>query len=312
METRAHYVLIGSFVLSAVAAAFLFILWLGQAQREFDEYDVIFTERVSGLSVGAAVRFNGIQKGEVEDLSIDPDNPSIVLARIRVDRDTPVKTDTEAELEPVGFTGLLIIQLVGGSPEAPLLKDASEDRVPKIEANTSSINLFLEGSGDVVIQAQRLLSQNNIDGISNIIANLETATSALADNKDEISLLIENANATAENLASATAKLDAAAGGLQRLVDEDAPEAFAETEALMAEARALAADLREVVGENRQSIRVFTDQGLAQVAPALAEARRVMRTLDYMLREIDRNPRGYFLGDSQPEYQGPGYQGGEE
>ena len=304
METRAHYVLIGSFVLSAVAAAFLFILWLGQAQREFDEYDVIFTERVSGLSVGAAVRFNGIQKGEVEDLTIDPENPSIVIARIRVDRDTPVKTNTEAELEPVGFTGLLIIQLVGGTPEAPLLKDSSEDRIPRITAKPSQIGLFLEGSGDVVIQAQRLLSQNNIDGISNIISNLEEATSAIAENKDEISLLIENANAAAENLASATEKLDAAATGLQRLAEDDAPEVMAEAEALLTESRALVADLRGVVGENRQSIRVFADQGLAQVAPAIAEARRVMRTLDYMLREIDRNPRGYLLGDSQPEYQG--------
>lgn len=304
METRAHYVLIGSFVLSAVAAAFLFILWLGQAQREFDEYDVIFTERVSGLSVGAAVRFNGIQKGEVEDLTIDPENPSIVIARIRVDRDTPVKTNTEAELEPVGFTGLLIIQLVGGTSEAPLLKDASEDRIPRITAKPSQIGLFLEGSGDVVIQAQRLLSQNNIDGISNIIANLESATSAIAENKDEISLLIANANTAAANLASATEKLDAAATGLQRLAEDDAPEVMAEAEALLTESRALIADLRGVVGENRQSIRVFADQGLAQVAPAIAEARRVMRTLDYMLREIDRNPRGYLLGDSQPEYQG--------
>ena len=37
-----------------------------------------------------------------------------------------------------------------------------------------------------------------------------------------------------------------------------------------------------------------------------------MRTFDYMLRELDRNPRGYLLGESQPEYQGPEYQGGEE
>ncbi len=304
METRAHYVLIGSIVLSVIALAFLFILWLGDARREFDEYDVIFTERVSGLSIGAAVRFNGIQKGEVDGLSIDPDDPSIVIARIRVDRDTPVKTDTVAELEPVGFTGLLIIQLVGGTKDAPLLKDASEARVPSIEANTSTINMFLEGSGDVVAQAQRLLSKDNIEGISNIIADLETATGAIAENRQNISKLIENANIAAENLASATEKLDAASAGLLRLTEEDAPAVMQEAEAAISETRALVADLRAVVGENRKSIRIFADQGLAQVAPTMAEARRVMRTLDYMLREIDRNPRGYLLGESQPEYQG--------
>lgn len=304
METRAHYVVIGSVVLSVIAAAFLFILWLGDARREFDEYDVIFTERVSGLSVGAAVRFNGIQKGEVDTLSIDPDNPSIVIARIRVERDTPVKTDTEAELEPVGFTGLLIIQLVGGTPEAALLKEDSEDRVPKIRAKTSGIGLFLEGSGDVLAQAQRLLSSKNLANVENLIANVETVTAAFADNSDDIEAILKNANTATANLASASAKLDAAAAGLQRLTEEDAPEALAEAEAMLAESRALVAELRGVVDENRQSIRIFTDQGLAQVAPAVAEARRVMRTLDYMLREIDRDPKGYLLGDSQPEYQG--------
>ena len=304
METRAHYVLIGSFVLSAMAAAFLFILWLGQAQREYDEYDIIFTERVSGLSIGAAVRFNGIQKGEVDDLSIDPDNPSLVIARVRVDRDTPVKTDTSAELEPVGFTGLLIIQLVGGSPEAPLLKDASDDRVPKIRADMSDIGLFLEGSGDVVAQAQRLLSDDNIEGVANIIDNIESMTAALAGSEDDVAAILDNANAITADLANVTEKLDAAASGLQRLVEDDAPGAVREAEALLTETRALMTDLRAVVGENRESVRIFTDQGLAQVAPAVAEARRLMRTLDYMLREIDRDPQAYFLGDNEPEYQG--------
>lgn len=304
METRAHYVLIGSFVLSAMAAAFLFILWLGQAQREYDEYDIIFTERVSGLSVGAAVRFNGIQKGEVDDLSIDPDNPSIVIARVRVDRDTPVKTDTKAELEPVGFTGLLIIQLVGGSPEAPLLKEASDERVPQIQADMSGIGLFLEGSGDVLAQAQRLLSDDNIEGVANIIDNIESMTAALAESEDDVAAILDNANAITADLANVTEKLDAAATGLQRLVEDDAPGAVQEAEALLTETRALMTDLRAVVGENRESVRIFTDQGLAQVAPAVAEARRLMRTLDYMLREIDRDPQAYFLGDNEPEYQG--------
>ena len=137
METRANYVLIGAFVLSSIALALLFVLWLSQTQRSYDEYDVIFRERVSGLSVGAAVRFNGIQKGEVQELNIDPDDPQVVIARIRVDDDTPVKTDTKAELELVGFTGLAIIQLVGGTRDEPLLKSVTRG-VPRIEADAAS------------------------------------------------------------------------------------------------------------------------------------------------------------------------------
>ena len=155
METRAPYVVIGSVVLIAIALAFYIIIQMSQTSSEYDQYDVIFKERVSGLSVGAAVRFNGIQKGEVETLSIDPENPSIVIARVRVDKDTPVKTDTKAELEFVGFTGLAIIQFVGGSRDAPLLKEVSDMRVPQLSADTSGLGAFLEGSGDVLAQANR-------------------------------------------------------------------------------------------------------------------------------------------------------------
>ena len=136
METRAHNILIGAIVLAAIAAMGLVILFFSQNRNEFDEYDVVFRERVSGLSVGSLVRFNGIQKGPVESLIIPEDNPSIVIARVRVDKDTPVKTDTKAELELVGFTGLAIIQFVGGSPDAPLRKEV-ESGVPQIEADAS-------------------------------------------------------------------------------------------------------------------------------------------------------------------------------
>lgn len=306
METRAPYVVIGSVVLSAIALGFYIIIQMSQTSREYDQYDVIFTERVSGLSVGAAVRFNGIQKGEVETLSIDPNDPSIVVARVRVDKDTPVKTDTKAELEFVGFTGLAIIQFVGGGRDAPLLKEESDRRVPQIRADTSGLGAFLEGSGDVLAQANRLLSDENINGVSGIIANVETMTSALAENKDDIAATLDNLNTITTDLAGVTSKLDAAATGLQKFMEDDAPGAVEDIEALLSESRALVTDLRAITSENRASIRVFADQGLGQVAPALAEARRLMRTLDAVLREVDRDPNAYFFGERAPEYEGEG------
>lgn len=294
METRAHYVLIGAFVLAAIAAGFLFVLWLGQTQREFDEYDVIFRERVSGLSNGAAVRFNGIQKGEVVDLSIDPDNPQIVVARVRVDNDTPVKTDTKAELELVGFTGLAIIQLVGGSPDAELLKEAVRG-IPRIEADTSGFAQFLSGSGEIVEAANTLLSEENTAAFSRILANIDTLTQTLAAEDVNIHATIQNAAILTKELAEASQKLN-------RIAD-DAESLTPEARETIAEVRALIAEVNGMVEENREPIAAFTQGGLAQVGPAIAESRRLMRTLDQILREIDRNPRGYFLGESTPRYE---------
>ena len=295
METRAHYVLIGAFVLSAVAAAFLFVLWLGQTQREFDEYDVVFTERVSGLSKGGQVRFNGIQKGEVTSLDIDPDNPSIVIARVRVDRDTPVKTDTRAELELVGFTGLAVISFVGGSPEKPLLKDSVRG-IPKINADTTGLAAFFEGSGDIVAAAQRLLSDENSESVRRTLKSVADISEQVAGDKEEISTVIRNAAVISTDLASTMKKLDRSATQLEKIMASDGPQT-------VAEARALVIEMREMVAENREPLATFTNDGLAQIGPAVAEARRLMRTMDQVLREIDRDPRGYLFGESTPRYE---------
>ncbi|MEZ5895613.1 MAG: MlaD family protein [Parvularculaceae bacterium] len=303
METRANFVLIGAIVLGVIASAFLFILWLGQSQRDFDEYDIIFRERVSGLSVGAAVRFNGIQKGEVRELNIATDDPSMVIARVRVDNDTPVKTDTRAELELVGFTGLAVIQLVGGSPGEPLLKEVTRG-VPRIEADASGLAAFLEGSGEIVVGANRLLSEENTAAVTRILLSMDQVAKTVAGQQENISLTIENAAKLTSDLSAATADFASAAKKLDTMMSEDAPGAVKDARKTLQEAQLLLADIHAVLEENREPLRQFTDQGLSQVGPAVTEARILFRTLDQVLREIDRDPRGYLLGESTPRYEG--------
>ena len=90
METRAHHVLIGAFTVIVIAAALLFALWLvkSSADRQFEEYDIVFNEAVTGLSQGSAVQYNGIKVGSVTHLKLDPADPRRVLARIRLRGDT--------------------------------------------------------------------------------------------------------------------------------------------------------------------------------------------------------------------------------
>ena len=99
METRAPFVLIGGFVLAAIAAVFGFVYWLnntaGLGPRA--SYHVQFDGSVPGLLVGAAVLFNGIRVGEVTDLGLAADNPRRVNATISVAQVTPVRADTKVD-----------------------------------------------------------------------------------------------------------------------------------------------------------------------------------------------------------------------
>ena len=123
METRAHHVLIGMVTVLVVAGAMLFGLWLAKSSVDstFKDYEVVFNEPVTGLSKGSAVQYSGIKVGDVTSLHLDPADPRRVLARIRLNAETPVKQDTQAKLTLTGVTGTSLIQLSGGTPDSPPL-----------------------------------------------------------------------------------------------------------------------------------------------------------------------------------------------
>ena len=75
------------------------------------QYDVVFDDPVRGLTEGGEVRFNGIKVGEVESLRIDPDNTNRVIARIRVSVRRAGEDRYRGQLEPIGLTGVTLIQL---------------------------------------------------------------------------------------------------------------------------------------------------------------------------------------------------------
>src|ERR1700752_3706481 len=120
METRAPFVIVGAFVLAAIAAAFGFVYWLhnsaGIGTRS--TYHLQFDGPVPGLLAGASVLFNGIRVGEVTELKLATDNPRRVNAAIAVAADTPVRADTKVGLDFQGLTGVPVVALEGGKEVA--------------------------------------------------------------------------------------------------------------------------------------------------------------------------------------------------
>ena len=140
METKANYVLIGAFTLITGLALLAFGLWAAKysSDRTWQEYRVVFREAVTGLSVGSPVQYNGIAVGSITELNLVPDDPRQVVARIRLNSNTPVKTDTRAKLAITSLTGPSIIQLSGGTPQSPALTTVNKDPAPIIPTTPCS------------------------------------------------------------------------------------------------------------------------------------------------------------------------------
>ena len=126
METDRRYFLEGLFIIGfAVAAAFFFVWLAGTGHRDDVLYRIHFAESVSGLSKGDAVKFSGVDIGTVEAMAIDPGDARRVQVDVKLRKDAPVKTDTKATLKLKGITGVVFIELNGGTPNAQSLVAAT-------------------------------------------------------------------------------------------------------------------------------------------------------------------------------------------
>lgn len=146
MESDRHYFIEGLFVIVLSAAIALFFVWLARTGNKDDVlYRIHFAESVSGLSLGDPVKFLGVDVGTVETMIIDPADPRKVRVDVRLSKDAPVKTDTQATLKLKGITGVFFIELNGGSADAKrLLAVTPPGQVPEIPAGKSTLNTVLD------------------------------------------------------------------------------------------------------------------------------------------------------------------------
>ena len=316
METRAHHVLIGAFTLGSVILMLLFILWLGRLQsaKQFDEYDVIFSEAVTGLSVGGTVTFNGIQIGEVRRLSLDAKDPRKVIARIRVTGGAPINRDTKATLTITGLTGLAIIDLAGGLPDSPPLEIPPGADVPQLTADQSALAALMSGGKDVLTRfnetmerVNRLLGEDNLSSIAQSLKNVEQATGALASSDTGVAQLLEAGNHAVEGLQAALKEVEGLANRAQAVVgrvDDSVEENFdpsmRDFRKSMAELSQSTAELNALLQRNGPAIDQFAGEGLIPIAASAQELAKTLRALRTLVEALEARPADFLLQRDQP------------
>ena len=179
METDKRYFVEGVFVIGFCIAAALFAIWLvGTGHRDDVLYRIHFAESVSGMAVGDPVKFHGVDVGTVKAISLDPADPRLVQADIRLRKDAPVKTDTKATLKLKGITGVVFIELDGGSPDAPsLLASTREGQIPEIASQKSALTVALDSLPKVLERFSSIESQTK-----KVLTDVSGVTSEIKDN----------------------------------------------------------------------------------------------------------------------------------
>jgi phospholipid/cholesterol/gamma-HCH transport system substrate-binding protein len=268
METRANYVLIGSFTLAVIAAAFGFVLWFQSLHttKARGPLRIVFEGPAAGLRNGGSVNFNGIRVGEV--ISVKLDNPRRVVALAMVENTAPIRRDTLVGLEFQGLTGVAAISLKGGEEAAPPVP-LDEDGVPTLTADPNRLQDVTEAIRGTLQNINKVVADNQ-EAVKNSLKNLETFTASLARNSERIDNVMARVDGIMGRADSLMVGLNTLAGG------KEGGELFLTVKSI----RELAEDLDKRSGA------------------LMADGRRTLGDISRAVNNFDRNPTRVIFGAS--------------
>lgn len=282
METRANYVLIGTFTLAVIAAAFGFVLWFQNlhSTKLRSPLRIVFEGSASGLRNGGNVNFNGIRVGEV--ISVKIDNPRRVVALAMVENNAPIRKDTLVGLEFQGLTGVSAISLKGGDEAAPAVP-LDHDGVPTLTADPNAVQDISEAIKATLQNVNRIVSENQ-ESVKNSLRNVEAFTATLARNSEVIDGIM--------------LKIDSVMGKTDGIMSK-ADGVVARTDNILLGLDALAGG--KDGGELTQAVKSFHEltENLDKRSGALmADGRRTLADISRAVNNLDRNPTRLLFGAS--------------
>jgi len=318
METRAHHILIGAFVLIFVAAIFGFVIWLskGSGDQNVGYYQIHFTDSVAGLGIGGDVRFNGIKVGSVDRIAIDPENPNQVSVTVAIRAYAPIREDSTATMQIQGVTGVSFVQITGGSRDAKLITPGYSLPYPVIRSRPSQISelvdampRILDRSAQLLDRGNALLDEENRRNVAAALADFRAVTQMMAERAQSLGRTVDNFTAASEELVQIARKTNRAVDdisatmsvargaltGLDQLLDGEARTAIGAI-------GRLASDVSRLVGANSEPIGTFTEEGLTEFRRFIEEARLLVQNLGRVAAKLEENPSQVFFGSKESEF----------
>lgn len=311
METRASYILVGGFVLTFLAGLIAFAIWIAKVDldAEYKDYDIYFDGTVSGLYKRSIVYYQGIPVGDVRDISLAPEDPGQVKVWVRLRSEVPVSEESRAQLQFQGLTGVAYVELSGGSPTSPPLRahPGAERPViatipsPILELFDSAPNLLSEAI-KTLAQVQKLLSNDNVRHVGDVLNNTNRLTANLADGTEDLELVVSEVKEILAQAKMTMTKINQFADNGNALLEEDAKQLMADASETMAAATAMLTRVDGLVAANEQSVTQFISGSLPEVSRMIMDLRLTARSLSRLVGRIEKNPSQAIFGAKEAPY----------
>jgi len=188
MGKNKHALITGLFLVVFLVAVVSIIYWIGHFERERNIYMIATHEAVAGLNPESTVFYRGIAVGKVLKIRFDPDDSSIILVPIEVDKNIIFTRGVFATLRLKGVTGLTQIQLADAGKITESLPANSHDKAFRIPLVPSITDKLLDSGEKILVKADHvmmrldaLLNDENLENVGDILGNLKNLSDKLID-----------------------------------------------------------------------------------------------------------------------------------
>jgi phospholipid/cholesterol/gamma-HCH transport system substrate-binding protein len=277
-EIKAGILVLASLV---VLAGFIgAIRGCGSGGARVNAFSADFTN-ISGLNLGAEVRFGGVKVGRVTDIGADPDDRSRIRVFFEVPADVPVNRGSLATIEQVSLTTGKHLEITTGDKDQALHQDGDRINsqtyeggafgIPDLEGVVTRLETVLDGLV-TLLGVERAKDLEEATGEE--LVDLAAVTAALERTLDAGTSTVESVGATiAENRE-----------GLKELVNRLA-ELGAAADELLTNLNAAVEENREPLSETMVNFSELSEEASRQVEE-LTES--LAMTLQY-LQEVSGN-----------------------
>lgn len=306
MEAKTNYTIVGISVVILTAALLAGALWLsvGFDQKKYKIYAVYTREAVSGLSEESPVKFNGVQVGSVSKIELSPADPQLVKVLLNIEEDTPITVSTSATLISQGITGTTYIGLSASSADLTPLAKIPKEPYPIIPAKPSlfgQLDAVLkevsQNVNSVTLKINQIFDEENARHLKQTLANLETFTTVIVNNNQQIDKTLRSTQIMVDNIAKAS---------------KDLPELIHELKTGVYKFNQMAGEITrasEKVGSAMDSGKTALDRITQQtIPPAVVLLRRldtIAANLEQVSAQMRQNPSVIIRGTTAPK-PGPG------
>lgn len=319
-------------MLVGLIGLFAFLIWLArdQGHAETETYRIYIEGSAEGLGVGGDVRYHGIRVGTIQDIDIDPVDPSRVGMLVNISTDVPIREGDVAQVTQKGITGITYINIDGARADSARLMADSGQPHPIIPSAASDLERLKRNAPDLlnrsivlVDRAADALSDENRRRLARILDHVDQVTGEVAARKGQLTEVLDNMATTSTDLAEGIRDFRAFMSRSESTLDEAdrmlavARQSFArldqitENEILTMvnsvqeaadEVDALAKNGNRILGKSGESLAVFANEGLGQFSRFITEARLLVAGLSRLTERLESDGARFLIGDREAEF----------